>query len=195
MLIKDILVIDVETTGIDPMSDTLVQLAALILDKKTLDVCREFSMFIRPETKISESAKATHGLEEKALRHAEKSCTVLKKFQNFAPPTALLSGHNVSFDVSFLKSSYARCNLTFPFDYHTIDIWSIAFFILGASGIKLETYSLSVLANYFGIPRREKHDALEDVRVSARILKYLFDLIGGNMELIRKHLEQFRGVK
>jgi DNA polymerase III epsilon subunit family exonuclease len=195
MLIKDILIIDVETTGIDPISDTLVQLAALILDKKTLDICHEFSMFIRPETTISENAKATHGLDEKTLRHAEDSCTVLQKFQNFAPPTVLLAGHNVSFDVNFLKNAYARCNLSFPFDYHTIDIWSIAFFILGASGVKLETYSLSVLAKYFGISRREKHDALEDVCVSARILKYLFELIDGNMELIRGQLEHLRGIK
>lgn len=195
MLSKDILVIDVETTGINPSVDTIVQLAALILDKDNLEICHEFSSFIRPESSISENAKATHGLDENALRNAENSCDVLLKFQNFAPPTVLLAGHNVSFDVNFLKKAYTRCNLSFPFDYHTIDIWSIAFFMLGASDVKLETYSLSVLANYFGIARSEKHDALEDVRVSAHILKSLFGLIGDNKDLMRKQLDHLRGLE
>ncbi len=51
--------------------------------------------------------------------------------------------------------------------------------MLGASGIKLETFSLSELSSFFGISRREKYDALEDVHISARILKHLYDLIIG----------------
>lgn len=191
MLTKDLLIIDVETTGLDPESDSLVQLAALVLDHKTLEERDSFSMLVRPDSPISTSAQAIHGRSKKDLMHANGTCTVLKEFDHFAPRDALLSGHNVSFDIAFLKAGYARCGIYFPFDYHTVDIWSIAFFVLGAVGITLESYNLTQLSSFFGIQRSTNHDALEDVRISSQIIRYLFSTISHSYTDLRRQLKIF----
>jgi len=193
MLAKDLLLIDVETTGIDPSKDSIIQLAALILDRRNLSELDSFSIFIRPDTQISVQAFSIHGISEKDLADAKDLCAALDEFQAFAPSDALLSGHNVSFDMNFLKTGYAKCGLHFPFDYHTIDIWSIAFFVISAVGISLESYSLSDLANFFGVKRSVKHDALEDVRVSAIIARNLLQVISGNKKSFLERVKIYRG--
>ena len=46
---KDILLVDTEFTGFDLQKHELVQLAAVLLDKKTLKEKKVFSSFVKPE--------------------------------------------------------------------------------------------------------------------------------------------------
>lgn len=98
----------------------------------------------------------------------------LRSFAEYAPQDAILCGHNVAFDVGFLRKSYGLVGIPYEFDYHTVDLWSIAFFMLGAQRIDLQTYNLTRLSSLYGIRRGARHDALEDVRATAAVLRHLF---------------------
>lgn len=177
-LAKPLLVIDTETTGLDPATDALVQLAAIMLDPQSLAEQAAFSTLIRSQRPISAEAHAVHGLALEDLEAAPELPSAISAFAKFAEPSAVISGHNVGFDYAFLKSAYAQVGLEFPFDYHTLDIWSLSFFILGADGIELPKYNLDHLCSLYGIVRGPRHDAMEDVRASAQVLRHLFAAIG-----------------
>lgn len=96
---------------------------------------------------------------------------------DYAPPDAILCGHNIAFDAAFLKAAYTSAGIRFPFDYHLLDVWSVSFFLLETQRIKLNPHNLTALCNLYGIPRGHKHDALEDVHATALILSRMFDAV------------------
>lgn len=174
LLPKRLLVVDVETTGLDPSADCLVQIASCMLSRKDLREEAHFVTYVRPDSPISAEAQAVHGLTETDLASAPSLDRAVRAFAEYAHSDAILCGHNVSFDVAFLRNAYRRVGLQYPFDYHTVDLWSIAFFILAAQRTSLPSYDLNALCSHYGIKRGSRHDALEDVRASADILRHLF---------------------
>ena len=171
---KPILVVDVETTGLDPTKDTVVQIAACKLNGDTRLGDPAFVTYVRPESRISTTAEAVHGLKLTDLRTAPSITEAIRAFNEYAPPDAVLCGHNIAFDAAFLKAAYTSAGIKYPFDYHLLDVWSVSFFLLETQRIKLSPHNLSALCDLYGIPRGHKHDALEDVRATAFILCRMF---------------------
>ena len=58
MFNKDLLVLDIEATGVDFSKHELIQIAAILLDKKTLKEKKRFESFIRPRKWKNRSAEA-----------------------------------------------------------------------------------------------------------------------------------------
>ena len=188
MLNRDLLVIDVETTGLDPHCDAIVQLSACVLSHADLREQACFTTLVFPEAAMSPRAQAVHGLTPEQLQDAPRVHEAIAAFDRFAPKDALICGHNVSFDVGFLKAAYKRAEFPFGFDYHTVDIWSISFFVLGARGIELRSYNLDALCGLFGVARDRHHNALQDVRASAAILRHLYQSVGaGAVEVLGQY--------
>lgn len=176
---KTILVIDVETTGLTPGYDAILELAGCVLSETDLEEKSFFRSRVRTEQPISPGANKTHGLTLDDVRDAPSLIDVIADFADFAPEKAILSGHNVGFDVGFLRAAYQQVGRRFPFDYHVLDIWSIAFLVLGSRGVRLPSYSLTSLCSLFGIAREPQHGALQDARASAALLRHLVAVIQG----------------
>jgi DNA polymerase III epsilon subunit family exonuclease len=179
MLAKRLLVLDVETTGLDPSTDSIIQIASCVLSRKDLREERSFCTYVKPTVPISSDATAVHGLRDNDLLGAPSLSEAMQSFIEYAPKDSIICGHNVAFDVSFLRMSYQRAGLEYEFDYHTLDLWSIAFFILGVQRISLPTYNLTALCSLYGINRGARHDALKDVRATAAVLRRLFEAVKG----------------
>lgn len=179
MLAKSLLLIDVETTGLNPREDCIVQISAGVLSRRDLTLEREFTSLVRPTAPMSARARAVHGLSDEVLATAPGLDQVLEQFHAFAPANVILAGHNVGFDVGFLRAAYASLGKSFEFDYHLLDVWSIAFFVLGAQGVNLEAFNLNSLCSLFGVRRDMNHDAAQDMRATAAILRHLFHAAQG----------------
>ena len=175
---KQVLVIDLETTGVDARTDSIVQVAAVLLDARTLEEVDVYNTMVRPSTPISEGARAVHGLRESDLVSAPALSSALRTLARFASPDLRIAGHNVGFDAGFLRAGYASLGLDYPFDYHAVDVWSIAWFFLSRQGVVLRSYSLDQLRDYFALPVPEFHDALLDARASADVLRRVSSDIG-----------------
>lgn len=189
---KDLLVLDVETTGTNPQTDQIIELAAVHLAGRELREVQSFVSRIRPTRPISESAQKVHGITSADLETAPDEQEAFDAFVEFAPTEAILTGHNVGFDVSFLKGSYSRTGHPFDFDYHHLDVWSLAFFILGAVGVSLPKYNLDFLAGLYGIPRPKDHDALSDVRATVEVLRHLFAAVSASEMAALGQFDLFR---
>ena len=176
---RPILVVDVETTGLDPTKDTVVQIAACKLNGDTRLGDSSFVTYVKPGRSISTTAEAVHGLKLRDLSTAPSIAEAVRAFNEYAPQDAVLCGHNIAFDAAFLKAAYASAGINYPFDYHLLDVWSVSFFLLETQHIKLNPHNLTALCDLYGIPRRHKHDALEDVRATALILYRMFAAVRG----------------
>jgi DNA polymerase-3 subunit epsilon len=174
----ELVVLDLETTGLSAESDAILEVGACVLDS-SLAVRSEFYSRVHTKKQISRGASLTHGLRSEDLADAPPLEVVLDRLLEAVPPGALLAGHNVAFDAGFLRAGFASAGRRFPFDYHLVDIWSLAYFVLGTRGVRLPRYNLTALCGVFGIQREPLHNALQDARASAAILRHLAQVVGG----------------
>src|SRR5699024_7249645 len=94
-------VIDVETTGLSPEDDRIIELAIIRADEHGRFIDRWVSRF-RPEQPVG--ATLAH-----APRFAELAVTVGRALQGL-----VVVAHNADFDLSFLRAEFARASLPMP---------------------------------------------------------------------------------
>ena len=82
MFNHDILLLDIEATGLDVTRHEIIQLAAILLDKKTLKEKKNFSSYAKPKKweNREPEAMAVNGISWDSLKNAPSLTTVLKKF-------------------------------------------------------------------------------------------------------------------
>jgi DNA polymerase III epsilon subunit len=154
---------DLETTGLSPKKNRIIELAAIRLERDASR--REFSTLINPGISIPPEAMAIHGISDEMVKDAPSFADAGKVFLEFSFGSVLVA-HNASFDLAFLQESLFRDNMCLC-EEKTID--SIKIFKRIFPG--LPSYSLSFLRSYFGInPRSGRaHRALADVEVLVQI--------------------------
>ena len=172
---KAIAFVDVETTGLDPSRHDIVEIGVVRVDADTLMVQGEKSVLVKPERLFDaeDEALAINGFSMAAWKHAlplrEALAVVLPLLDR-----ALIAGHNVAFDWSFLTASFRRADLALPsVDHHRLDTASLAWPLM-ASG-EIESLSLDSVCRYLGIERRRPHRALDDARCSYLVALRLLD--------------------
>ena len=101
-------VFDVETTGMSPVGDRIVELAALRVDTDGSE--REFHTLINPGRPIPPGVISVHHITDDMVIDAPHFSTVGKMFLDFAAGSTLVA-HNARFDLGFLQESLARCGL------------------------------------------------------------------------------------
>ncbi|NMB46578.1 MAG: UvrD-helicase domain-containing protein [Firmicutes bacterium] len=161
-------VFDTETTGVSLGHDEIVELAALRIEQG-----REVGRFHRylGNTKPVGPSEHIHGLSDDFLQSAgEDPADVLREFLSFAKGSVVV-GHNVGFDIGMLRAYGRRLGLKIPIP-PMVDTLDLARRFVDTQG-----YSLSYLAKHFDIPDKPTHHALDDVKVTVALLKYLLPVI------------------
>lgn len=119
MKYKRYVVFDTETTGLQPDECQIIEFAALVLDENA-KVIAEIDQFIKAESippKITEltgitKANTDDGIEELML------IAIINKLNSI--PTLWIA-HNAHFDLSFIRSTYARCGKDFDDAFKNCD--------------------------------------------------------------------------
>jgi DNA polymerase III subunit epsilon len=116
-------VIDVETTGLNPYRyDRIVELAIVIF-KPGHGVLAELDTLLNPERDIGPIS--IHGIAASDVINAPRFADITDQLGELWRDAIALVGHNVRFDVSFLRSEYARIGIEMP-DYALIDTMVLA---------------------------------------------------------------------
>lgn len=185
MFNKDILVFDIEATGIDVTKHEIIQIAAILLDKKTLKEKKSFSSFVKPKawSKRDPEAVAISGLSWEQLKDAPSIKTVLQKFNRTFGKNCIPSNYGGNLDIIFLPAAYRNSKMKYPFEYHTFNMWPL-FYTYMASHRRLTNrkrfvgFSLEDIGDFLKVPRMSgRHDALIDCRYEADILRALLKKI------------------
>ena len=164
-MIKSYISIDVETTGLNPKIDRLIEIGAVkVIDGQYTET---FSTFINPGRKLEQRIVELTGIRDEELAEAPTIEEVLPGLMDFLEELPLL-GHSILFDYSFLKK--AAVNQKLSFEKQGIDTLKIARKYLA----QLEHRSLDYLCEYYKIPHHA-HRALEDAKATEQLYRRLID--------------------
>ena len=95
-------VIDIETSGINPEKDEIIRLSALkIVSGETAD---EFSSFVKPRKPLSAEVERLTGITNKLLEEKQPIKVVLPDFLEFIGNSTLVA-HNIGFDMRFINAA------------------------------------------------------------------------------------------
>lgn len=157
--------IDLETTGLDPKRDKIIEIGAVKIERG--EIVGEWETFVNPERKLEERIVELTGIRDEQLAGAKKMAEIFPELLSFLGDHAIL-GHSVLFDFSFLKKAAVNERLTF--EKKGIDTLKIARKYLK----DLESRSLESLCRHYGIPHNA-HRALEDARATVALYRKLLD--------------------
>lgn len=142
-MVQDYVVLDLETTGLNPKTDKIIEIgAARIRQGKVQDT---YVTFINPGRSLEMKTKELTGIQDEDLQQAPFIETVLEDFLDFIGDDCLL-GHNILFDYSFIKK--AAVNKKLSFDKNGIDTLRIARRFL----TELPSKRLGDLCGHYQIP-------------------------------------------
>lgn len=181
---------DVETSGLDPNVHQIIQLAAVVTCNGELSLTYEAKLRF-DESKASPKALELNSYDRdlweaqaidevdavrsfSRLLEAAADVDMVAKHTGRPYQVARLAGHNVSFDVGFLRAAYDRCRTFLPSDwYRSLDTLQLALWWFEVTGRPRPTdYKLATLCDFFGIKPEageDLHDALTDVKLTARL--------------------------
>ena len=110
------IVVDTETTGTAWASDRLVQIAWQVFNAEGKVASTE-NIVVKPEGyTIPPAATRVHGITtQAATRNGASLLGSLKKFICACREADAMVGHNLPFDVNFLRAEIKRANLDFDF--------------------------------------------------------------------------------
>lgn len=121
---KNLVVFDIETTGLDKTKDQIIQFAALKIDRTTHQVLDSINEYIQPSGSysISISAYLKHGIKPDFLKDKPHFKDVANKIYDFFNGCDILTYNGNSFDISFLINEFNKVGITFNiFDYDCYD--------------------------------------------------------------------------
>ena len=148
--------IDLETTGLSPEGDEIIEVGAVkFAGERILD---EFETFVNPGRRLSEFIRRYTGITQDDVDRAPPFSAVAPKLGAFIGSAPIL-GHNVAFDLNFLASK----GLKLPNPRG--DTWDLAYVLLPEA----PEYALSKLAASLGVAHPRPHRAMEDAQVTREV--------------------------
>lgn len=97
------IVLDTETTGLDPCRATALWKSALLKLFNHIPTEKTYHSFINPQRDVPREAEAVHGLGDAFLKDKPVFANIADEFLEFIGDTVLVI-HNASFDVGFLNA-------------------------------------------------------------------------------------------
>jgi DNA polymerase III subunit epsilon len=111
---------DVETTGLDPDKEELIEIAGIkfTFEKKdgkliTKEIA-QYSSLVRPGKLIPEDATRVNNITNQMVENAPELKPVLTAFLRFCGLSSILVAHNASFDAAFLGKAIRKQGLVMP---------------------------------------------------------------------------------
>jgi ATP-dependent DNA helicase DinG len=160
---NSIVALDIETTGLDPAKDAIIEIGAVRFSHRRVEA--EWSTLINPGRPIPAFVTQLTGITDLMVREAPQIRSVLGELKEFVGGAPVL-GHNVRFDISFLRR-HGLLGLN-----EAIDTYELAAVLMPSAG----RYNLAALGHILNIPLPATHRALEDARVTRGIYQRLFDI-------------------
>ena len=177
-------VLDTETTGLDPARDRIIELGALRLDEKLRETAR-FTSLVHADLPVPLAVSRMTGIGDADLRDAPPAAEVLAAFAAFAGPS-LLVGHNAAFDRGHLEAAARRTGLLLLAN-DWFDTLEAALLLLPEH----DRHALPLLSAAFGFGATS-HRALPDAEATAGLLRRLAARAAGLAAEERRLLEAVR---
>lgn len=162
ILNNDIVVFDLETTGLDPETCEITELGAVKIVRG--EIREKFSTFVKPKGSIPEIVTKLTGITDEMVAHAPSIENVIQDFYDYTRG-CIISGYNVvGFDMKFIKKAAASIGL--KFDNDVID----AMIIVRQSPLRVGNYKLGTVVKALGLTLNDAHRAYNDALATGQVL-------------------------
>ena len=168
-----ILVIDTETTGLDPENDEILQISIIDNEGNKL-----FDSYFKPFAESWNSAQKVHGISPEMVKNAPRISEKLADINAILCQANYIIGYNINFDLNFL-----RCNGVYIFDDIKIfDVMESFAEIYGDWSDYYQSYTwqeLTTAANYYGYDWSSQpngaHNSLSDCYATLFVYNHVIE--------------------
>lgn len=156
--------IDIETTGLDPQKDAILEIGAVRFNGHRVE--SEWNTLIHPGRPIPPFITQLTGINDQMVLQAPPIKSVIADLSNFVGNLPVV-GHNIGFDLSFLRRhKILQAN-------EVVDTYELAAIVLPGAG----RYNLGALAQALGVLLPATHRALEDAHATRGVYLRLVEEI------------------
>lgn len=164
MIPQTYIAVDLETTGLNPKQDRIIEIGAIRIEQG-IETARYHTM-VNPRRILGENTTELTGIAGTMVENAPDIGDIIGEVLDFCGELPLL-GHNVLFDYSFLKRAAVNCGMEFERD--------------GIDTLKLcrrfmpdeERKNLAAACAFYGIVQENAHRALGDALDAHRLYQKL----------------------
>lgn len=164
---KDLIFVDVETTGLDDRNDSVIQVGAIRTDSTGRNVKTRLDIKVKPTTPVSPEAARVNGYTEEGWADASEPYAAALLLASVAQG-AEFAGHCVWFDQGFCRQLLERNNVKVPWGHRLVDTQTLAH-LLRAQYPSMRGTNLDSCIEVMGGEKRGSHDALEDAEWARRL--------------------------
>ena len=189
--LDNFVVLDLETTGLDPVNDQIIEIGAIrFTDGKESAV---YETYVNPGLPVPDFITKLTGITDADVQSAPSITSLFDDLLKFIGDSPLI-GHQINFDCSFLEYHLRQKHNDFSkweseaqrFVYlgnRRMDTLFIARIFLPF----LQKFKLSTVAAHFDIDLENAHRALDDARATGRIFLELMDrTLACNTQILRR---------
>ncbi len=172
---KGVVCLDLETTGLSPLVNRIVEIAGI---KVTPTGLEKFSSLVNPGIKMDSKNISIHHITNEMVKDAPPISEVLPRFMDFCGGLPFVA-HNAQFDLGFIVYSLHALGMPFSDNgiYCTVKLSRLVF-------KELERFKLGILAEKLNIELKNAHRAEDDAFVCLKIFHQ------GLLRATKKDVEQ-----
>lgn len=151
--------IDIETTGLDAGRDSIIEIAAITF--RDADILDEFSSLVNPQRDVPPFITQLTGITQQMVDEAPSLFSLKPRLRSILGDHVLI-GHNVDFDLGFLREERLGTG------NHRIDTVTLASILFPQAG----RFNLEALVHYLNLPdpaQGQAHRALDDAEQTVEL--------------------------
>lgn len=168
--------IDLETTGLSPEFDSIIEISAVKVVRG--EIVDKYTSLINPKCHISKFISQLTGITDDLVKDAPTIDEVLPEYLNFIG-NSIIIGHNVNFDVNFIYDKSERITKKY-FSNNFIDTMRLSKLLIKS----LEHYRLKDIADVLNVEYTNAHRSLSDCLITISCYEKLKELALEHTELL-----------
>jgi DNA polymerase III epsilon subunit family exonuclease len=170
----DMVVFDLETTGLSSRNDDIIQIAAMRIIDGEIQTNDFFSSYVKPSRPISPFISSYTGITNNDVRNAPLPKEIFPEFSGFCKDSLLVAHNGLRFDIPFVLRTCERYGIKTR-DSHFIDSIHLSWNLWGRKSVS--SHNLDSVIERLRLSRHgfKRHDARGDVSLTA---KCVCDMMG-----------------
>ena len=159
---------DLETTGLDPNTDAIIEIGAVRM--RGDQVLEHYSTFADPGHPLSPKTVSLTSITDEMVRGAPKPAQAVADFLAWAGDTPLVA-HNAEFDTGFVRAYCQRAGR--DFDPLYFDTLILAQYLCP----QLNNHKLDTVSTHLGLPPFHHHRADDDAAICGQIFAAMIPML------------------